>query len=304
MEIGKGSSKVVEGMVSLSGSNWRELEIDFKGDIELRGVSMNAGLPLSDIDGTTIVDGIYDEEKLTALQLHLQLDKMTAVGRKISNIKGGLILDPTTEKMTFDSVRGTSSSGVVTLSGWVGVDASKEYEVTALLAGVLLEDDSKEENEVVSATFQGELTGWLSIAGIRGDSSTRRGIGELKVSHGLFAKVPISMRALQLLQLTLPTTEAISTVSINLFISGDDVVLEEIKLTGDDTSMQGLVISGTGKLEVPSFELDVELHPRAGWPILRDITGALGDQLFSIKVTGQLLNPTITYVPLPILSQD
>ena len=112
------------------------------------------------------------------------------------------------------------------------------------------------------------------------------------------------MRALQLLQLTLPTTEAISTVSINLYINGENVVIEQIKLTGDDTSVQGLVISGSGKLEVPSFELDVELHPRAGWPILRDVTGALGDQLFSIKVTGQLLDPTITYVPLPILHQD
>ena len=304
MEIGNGTSKVDKGMVSLSGSHWNELEVDFKGDIQLRGVSLNAGILLSDIDGTTVVDGIYDEDRLTSLQLQLQLDKMTVVGRKISNIEGGLILNPLTDKMTFEGVRGNSSSGVVTLSGWVGVDASKEYEVTALLAGVLLEDDDTSNVETEGATFEGELTGWLSIGGVRGESSSRRGIGELQVSHGLFAKIPLSMRALQLLQLTLPTTEAISTVSINLYINGENVVIEQIKLTGDDTSVQGLVISGSGKLEVPSFELDVELHPRAGWPILRDVTGALGDQLFSIKVTGQLLDPTITYVPLPILHQD
>ena len=304
MEIGNGTSKVDKGMVSLTGPHWKELEVDFKGDIQLRGVSLNAGIPLSDIDGTTIVDGIYDEEKLTSLQLQLQLDKMTAVGREISDIQGGLILNPLTDKMTFDDVRGNSSSGVVTLSGWVGVDALKEFEVTALLAGVLLEDDDTSNDEAENATFEGELTGWVSIGGVRGESSSRRGVGELQVSRGLFAKIPLSMRALQLLQLTLPTTDAISTVSINLFITGENVVLEQIKLTGDDISVEGLVISGSGKLEVPSFELDVELHPRAGWPILRDITGALGDQLFSIKVTGQLLNPTITYVPLPLLHQD
>ena len=126
----------------------------------------------------------------------------------------------------------------------------------------------------------------------------------MQVSDGLFVKIPLSLRAMQLLQLTLPTTDAITTVSIELTIQGEDVTLNQIKLTGDDTSVQGLVINGNGTIEIPSFELDVELHPRAGWPILRDITGALGDQLFSIEVTGQLFNPTISYVPLPILSDE
>jgi len=299
MEIGSGTSKVIQGEVSLSGPSWTELGIDFHGDIQLRDVSMNAGLPLTEIDGTTEVKGIYDEEELISLQLILQLDKMTAVGRKITNIGGGLVLDPKSQKMIFENVRGKSSSGVATLAGWVGVDASKEFEITVLLAGVELESEDTEEK----SKFTGKLTGWLAIEGVRGELDTRIGVGKMRVTNGMFAKIPTFMRALQLLHFTLPTAEAITTAAIDLYINGEEVHLQEIKLTGDDTSVQGLVIYGSGKMKIPSFELDVELHPRVGWPIIRQIMGALGDQLYAVKVTGQLLDPEITFEPLPNLTR-
>jgi len=299
IEIGNGTSKVVQGEVSLFGSSWTELGIDFHGDIDLSGVSMNAGLPLTEIDGTTEVKGLYDEEKLTSLQLHLQLDKMTAVGREITDISGGLVLDSSTQKMIFENVRGTSSSGVVTLAGWIDVDASKEFQITILLAGVKLEDEDKEDG----STFSGELTGWLAIGGVRGNSDTRIGVGEMKVTNGMFAKIPTIMRALQVLHFTLPTSNAITTALVNLYIEGEEVHLQEIKLTGDDTSIQGLVIRGSGTIKIPSFELDVDLHPRVGWPIIRQIMGALSDQLYAVKVRGQLLDPAITFEPLPIFAK-
>jgi len=299
MEIADGTSKVVQGEVSLNGSSWTDLGIDFHGDIELLGVSMNAGLPLTEIDGTTEVQGLYDEEKLTSLRLHLQLNKVTAVGRKITNISGGLVLDPENQKMTFENVRGKSSSGVATLTGWVGVDASKEFQITVLLAGVKLEDeDSKEGHK-----FTGELTGWLALEGVRDESNTRVGVGKMKVRNGMFAKIPTVIRALQVLHFTLPTSDSITTATIDLYIDGEDVHLEEIRLTGNDTSVQGLVIKGSGTIKIPSFELDVELHPRVGWPIIRQVMGALGDQLYEVKVTGQLLDPTITFEPLPNFSK-
>ena len=303
MEIGEGTSKVDRGVVTLLGTSWSELTIDFEGDILLQDVSMNAGIPLSNIYGSAGVEGIYYEEKLESLQLHLKLDKMTAVGRQITRIEGGLVLDPSKKRMKFDPVRGHSSSGVVTISGWVGVDDLQQYEMTALLDGVLLEDDDDEVTNAVSE-FKGEMTGWLSMKGVRGDVNTRYGIGELRVTNGMFAEVPLSMRAMQLLQLTLPTTESISSVLMDIFIEGDNVVLDQIKLSGEDSSSTALVFKGSGTITIPSFELDIRLYPRAGWPLVRDITGAFGDQLISIDVTGKLLDPTISVVPLPFLSPN
>lgn len=125
----------------------------------------------------------------------------------------------------------------------------------------------------------------------------------MRVTNGMFAKIPTFMRALQLLHFTFPASEAITTAAIDLYINGEEVHLQEIKLTGDDTSVQGLVIYGSGTMKIPSFELDVELHPRVGWPIIRQIMGALGDQLYAVKVTGQLLDPEITFEPLPNLAR-
>jgi hypothetical protein len=300
MEIGEGTSRVVGGEVSFIGGSWSDLEIDFEGEIDLNGVSMNAGIPLSDIDGVTKVEGIYDEEKLTSLQVLLDIDEMTAVGREITDIHGGLLLDPQQGKMVFNDLRGESSSGVVTITGFVDVGETKKYQVTVLLSGVQLDDRSDSE----ASTFSGDLTGWLAIEGVRGAVHDRVGVGRLQVSQGMFAEVPIAMRFMQLLQLSLPTSESITNVVIDLSIDGDEVQLNNIKLTGDDTSAQGLVIQGEGKLEMPSFEIDVELHPRMGWPVLRDIAGVLGDQFFSIRAKGQLLEPEIAIVPLPTLLNE
>ena len=299
IEIGDGTSKVDKGQVSFFGTSWAEFGIDFHGNIDLHGVSLNAGLPLTEIDGMTEVEGVYDKEKLARLKLRLQLDNMVAVGRKLTNIAGGLVLDSDLQKMTFENVRGSSSSGIVTLTGWVGVDSSKEFQVTVLLAGVKLGDEEK-ENE---SSFNGELTGWLAVEGVRGESKSRIGVGEMQVTNGMYAKIPTFMRALQLLHFTLPTTSSLTTASINLCIDGEKVQLEEIKLTGDDTSVQGLVIKGSGTLEVPSFDLDVKLYPRIGWPVFRQIFGAIGDQFYAVKVTGQLLDPKITIETLPNMSQ-
>ena len=80
------------------------------------------------------------------------------------------------------------------------------------------------------------------------------------------------------------------------------MILDHIKLTCSESPYSDLILEGTGTIDTETFNLDARLHPRAGLPILRDITGAIFDQLYSIDVTGELLDPTVTVVIFPFLS--
>ena len=78
--------------------------------------------------------------------------------------------------------------------------------------------------------------------------------------------------------------------------------MEEITLRSSETDITDFVIEGEGTIDFDTFEIKARLHPRAGLPILREITGVLNDQLYSIDLTGKLLDPKVSVVPLPFLS--
>jgi hypothetical protein len=139
------------------------------------------------------------------------------------------------------------------------------------------------------------------MAGVRGDASTRRGLGLIRVQHGHFSADPLSLTAMQVLQLALPSTSSITGAYIELFIDGDRMILENITLTSD-SGVSDLVLEGHGTIDTETFTLKARLHPRAGLPIIREIAGAINDQFFSIDITGELFNPIVAIVPLPFLS--
>ena len=65
-----------------------------------------------------------------------------------------------------------------------------------------------------------------------------------------------------------------------------------------------LIDTMEGSIDFETMEMYARLHPRAGLPIIRDIAGVLNDQFYSIDVTGKLLNPEVSIVPLPFLSSQ
>ena len=139
------------------------------------------------------------------------------------------------------------------------------------------------------------------MAGIRGEASSRRGLGLIRVQNGQFDADPLSITAMQVLQLSLPSTSSITGANIELFIDGDRMILDDITLTGD-VRVSDLVLEGAGTIDTETFRIQARLHPRAGLPIIRKILGAINDQLYSIDITGELFNPRVSILALPFLS--
>ena len=299
IEICEGMSTLPEGVVTLSGKNWSELAIGFAGDILLENVSVEVGVPLKEIHGKVRVDGMYDKANLSELQLSLEVDDMVVLGRPINYVTGRLVLDADTKKLQFENMGGESTSGGVAVEGWLGVDESKEFEIEITVSEAKIA--SKDSDDAL-ASLEGELTGWISIAGVRGDSKSKRGVGKVTVQNGKLKVDPLSNTAMHLLQLALPTANTITGADIDLFIVGDQVVLDAITLTSSKSSNANLVLSGEGTIDIDTFEIQARLNPRAGLPIIRDIFGAINDTFYAIDVSGELFDPKVSVAPLPFLS--
>jgi hypothetical protein len=253
---------------------------------------------MKNIMGTTYVDGEYDKDQLAELEFVLDVDDMSALGRNVTNIGGHLRLDSESQRIVFEEMRGESTTGSVSVDGWLAIDETKLYEIELLIAGVDLKTDAGED---ALASLRGELTGWISMAGVRGDTNSRRGLGLIRVQNGQFAADPLSITAMQVLQLALPSSTSISGANIELFIDGDHMILDDITLTSD-VRVSDMVFEGDGTIDTETFRLNARLHPRAGLPIIREIAGAINDHFYSVDITGELFNPTVSIVALPFLS--
>jgi hypothetical protein len=299
VKLADGISTLPNGEVIFNGEDWTDLSVDFKGDISLEEVSMDVGIPLKKINGITRLVGAYNKEKLATLDLSIAVEEMNTLGRTITDVAGSLEFDNENNKFVFKEMRGESSTGGVTVRGWIALDESKEYEIEVLIAGVELASGS---GEGIVASLEGELRGLFSIAGIRGDSSSRRGVGWIRVENGHLEIDPFSLTTMRILQLALPSTKSISGAEIDFYINADQMVLDEITLRSSDNDITDFSLEGEGSINFDTFEIQARLHPRAGLPIIREIAGVLNDQLYSIDVTGKLLAPEVSVVPLPFLT--
>ena len=303
IKVKDGKSVLPNGKLMFEGKSWSELAVTFLGDITFESCSIDVGIPLEQINGVTHVYGEYSKEHLDTLELSIAFDELTTLGRVISDVTGSLEFDPTEQLFAFEELRGETSTGSVSVKGWISTQEEKEYAIEILIAGVELARDSKEdESENIVASLEGELKGWISIAGNRGDSASRRGVGKIQVENGHLEIEPFSMTTMRLLQLSLPTAATISGADIELYIDGDQIILEDISLRSNESDISDFVLEGEGTVDFETFQLNARLHPRAGLPIIRDIAGALNDQLYSIDVKGDLLDPEVSVVPLPFLS--
>ena len=298
IDLQDGTSDLPDGKVYFSGENWNDIGVSLTGNISLSDVSIAIGIPMKNIMGTTYVDGEYDKDRLAELEFVLNVDAMSALGRNVTDIGGHLRLDSEYQRIVFEEMRGESTTGSVTVDGWLAIDETKLYEIELLIAGVDLKTDMGED---ALASLEGELTGWISMAGVRGESNSRRGLGLIRVQNGQFAADPLSLTAMQVLQLALPSTSSITGANIELFIDGDRMILDEITLSSD-ARVSDMVFEGEGTIDTETFILSARLHPRAGLPIVREIAGAINDHFYSVDITGELFNPTVSIVALPFLA--
>ena len=124
---------------------------------------------------------------MSELSLELSIEEMSTLGRPVTDVSGKLVLKEESilggdgSRLEFENMGGKSTTGGIAVDGWVSVGETKDYQIEVLVSDVKI---GAKESEDALASLEGELTGWLSIAGTRGDVTNRRGVGVLRVRNG------------------------------------------------------------------------------------------------------------------------
>ena len=197
---------------------------------------------------------------------------------------------------------GDMAGGRVLVDGDVDTDTG-EWKVAATVAGARLKAFAPQPQLADTADAlpraQGRVEASLRLGGVIDAPRRRRGDGMLRVVEGNLGPLPAVVAVQQLLHLSSPVVGAIDYAQVEYHVDGERVVLDDIVLEASSTGLSAFSMIGSGTLDWSTMHVDLRLRPRGGWVVLRELIGAMQDQLYEISVTGSLLKPEVDVVALP-----
>ena len=183
------------------------------------------------------------------------------------------------------------------------------YDLTTTVQGMHIESFVDHERSArgaahAPADVRGVATGRLSLSGVVGDASSKRGRGRFEVSQAQIYRLPLVLAILHVLNLTAPPANAFSEALLDFYVTGNRLTFEDIRLRGDL-----LALTGSGTLTLPDRAVDLELYNvnPDGWvrvPVLTDVVEQIGRELVRLHVTGPVYRPEVHPQPLRGLTKE
>lgn len=180
---------------------------------------------------------------------------------------------------------------------------SGEVRLSGLQLEPVLEDlpraraikEGREPPEPSTAGPQGRLDGQLTFGGVPERTETWRGRGIFRASGGPIVALPVIVPMLEIGNLTPPRGAQLDSASVSFFVDGPQVVFEDLSVFSDT-----LVVLGHGTATLPELDVDLRFRTQARQriPLLSDVVDRLRDELLTVRVSGQLADPTIAAEPL------
>jgi len=281
------------------------LSFDFDGVVEADGASFSPGIEFSQISGNFELSAHGEPGEMPAVEIRAHADRMRAHGYQLTNVEAIGVLSADGKSLEIPSLRADAYGGVVFAEASFGVAPNLHYRANVQVVGVSLEGffrdsglgTSGEGDKAGGREPEGEIYGRLTLAGNRDDPQSRVGRGHVRVLGAHLASVPLMLRMVHLFQFTLAVSDSLHYADADFFVAGDRLVFERILFEstfGDNALLQ---LYGEGEMDFNTFELDTRFRTRGGVLLIRDIAGALSDQLYVIEVTGTLSDPKPRVIP-------
>ena len=314
IELEEGQSSAMEdGVLQL---NRRTVSDDetawatkFNGRLRVNDASFQTGLPFSEATGPFDLDISKQPDEPAELEINVQLEHARVIGQDLLDLRAHLELSDDGRSLLLKEFRADAGPGVATAEAAVGVGENRDYDVQVRLVDVPLEEfaldavsdaapASDEPATETSGRPRGHLYAGIDLAGRLGEPSSRRGRGIFRVLDGRLAEIPVAFQLVQMLHMTLPAG-GLDYADADFFIAGRRVIFERVLFEGTRNDTAILQLFGEGSMNLADYELDMLFRSRSGVAVLRDIAGALGDQLAAIRVRGPLWEPETSLMALP-----
>ncbi len=279
--------------------------LSFKGSLALKDAKAKLGVDVKELAGRIDINAIQNKgDAQPGLKLDISNASMRAGDRKVEALTAKLATTDKPGLIKVTDLKGKSYGGSVIGEGFVQAgDDDTTYRLTLSFQEVALEPFlkpldpkylnfkvQKDDNQTTKRNRVAVLSASLTLEGKTGDTSSRRGRGNMSVADASLYETPVGFAVLQLLNLSLPSAKSFDRMQATYLIDGDIVRFDKLAFLSN-----ALTISGTGTMKYSTQELDLTLVSANPSGIklgpLTDVLNMLKDELISLRVTGTLSEP-------------
>src|SRR5579883_166424 len=270
------------------------MKIWWDGGAALHKQLFQTGVEVSDVDGIIWCDGHHNGRQFDYIKGHIVLDRATILGQPFTKLQGRIKVAPETPDIL--SLYDLSAN---VFGGFVGGEARflfsspLRYEVNLHALNVQLEQFGKHNQLGADAQLQGPASAGLYLTGEGTDLSGLKGNGRVDVARGKMYRLPLLLDLLKAFGLRMPDRTAFEQAHMVFGIEGPQMRIHSLDLYGNAISLRGqgtLNIVDGSNLNL-DFSADPGRMPQLLPPVISDLSQAVSDQLFKIKLRGKLSSP-------------
>jgi hypothetical protein len=269
------------------------MKIWWDGGAYLRKQAFRAGLDIGDVDGEIWCHGHHDGTQFEGVNGYALLERADILGQPFRNLQGRIEIHPDSpDVLRLYDLKADLFGGFVGGEAHFKFGPSLLYEVKLDALRVQLEQFGRHNHLGPDAQMQGPARASLHLMGEGTDLSGLKGNGRVEVANGKLYRLPLLLDLLKAFGLRVPDRTAFEQARMIFSIEGPKMLVHGLDLFGNAISLRG---QGTLNLDGSNLNLDFSADwgrmPQMLPPGISDLSQALSDQLFKIKLRGKINSP-------------
>jgi len=267
-----------------------DADVDVSGTASIKDATMDAGVPLTGVNGSMKFSAGTRQGKLDSLSGAVTLSSLAIGGRRVSDLRLDLLQASGRNELRLDKIQGSVAGGeiacgVVLTSPNQGAN---RYTMNLMVRNA----DVRELTGEPDPNILGEVTASLALEGAWGDARVRRGRGDVVVAGKQLYRIPLLLGVLQVTNLSMPVGGPFTKGTARYTVEGTRINFEQMDLRSDTMSM-----GGTGYLDFATKQVRMTLttdNP-AGLkvPFIHELWQGARQELLRINVRGTVQDPKV-----------
>jgi len=276
-----------------------EPRIEFAARVTLADASLEAGVPLTGVNGTIDLAGTVEEGGLRTATGKADLASLQLAERGTKNLRFDIHKPADREAMQLVNIQavvaGGNLAGQIDLGFPTAAGAPGQYALAMALqnADVRLLTAAEAEAPKGKAAPQGRVTASLRLQGNWGDANSRRGGGDVLVSGKDLYHIPVILGLHQITNLSLPISSPFNEATSRYVIDGPKIGFEQIELRAGNVLMSG---SGSLDFDTKQVQLTFVTDSEGGFriPLLDPLVRGAKRELVQVHVRGTVTAPKVS----------
>ncbi len=277
---------------------------EWDGQAFLRGTKIHAGLKFENLRGAIHSRGKHNGQSWNGVSGRMLFEELSVFGQKLEQVSGRFEI-PVDEpsSLRFADLQGKLYGGQIGGEARIDFLATTRYDLLLKATQIRL-DEFGRVNLGDANSIQGLAAATLHLGGIGTDFQGLRGYGSIDVPQGKLYKLPVFLDLIKTFGFRIPDGTAFEQAHALFSVDGALLRFQQLDLFGNAISLRGKGI-------VPMDGRNMSLEFRTDWaraaqflPTGFDsVPNAISEQMFLVKVQGNLKNPKIEREILPGLTQ-